>query len=335
LKKIVSFGEIMLRLTPFHYQRIEQAKTLSIEYGGSESNVAASLAQLGTAVNYVSRVPDNSFGLSALACMEGWGVNTQHCIYGGDRLGIYFVETGAGRRNSKVIYDRTGSSMYHLSPGMINWATIFKDAQWFHWSGITPSISQSAANACKEAVLAAREAGLMISCDLNYRSKLWKYGVHPDKIMPELIQDCDVISGDEDVLDTYFKIKSNNRKDAFEKLQNRFPNAKFISFTEREGLSATHNTYQGYLFHDNHIYESKKHDIPDIIDRLGTGDAFIAGLIHKLHGANQYKEEIQLCIDFATAVAVHKHYVAGDINIVSKEEVESLMAGNTGAKVRR
>lgn len=325
----------MLRLTPFNYQRIEQAKILGIEYGGSESNVATTLAQLGTAVNYVTRVPDNSFGRSALACMEEWGVHTGHCLYGGDRLGIYFVETGAGRRNSKVIYDRIGSSMYLLEPGMIQWAAIFKDAQWFHWSGITPAISQSAADACKEAVRAAREAGLMISCDLNYRSKLWKYGVHPNKVMPDLIRECDVISGDEDVLDTYFNIKSSGRKDAFEKVQNRFPKAKFISFTEREGLSATHNTYQGYLFYDNHIYESKKYDIPDIIDRLGTGDAFMAGLIHTLKDGPQNNDEIQLCIDFATAVAVHKHYIAGDINIVSKDEVESLVAGNTGAKVRR
>ncbi len=325
----------MLRLTPFNYQRIEQAKTLGIEYGGSESNVATTLAQLGTPVDYVTRVPDSSFGLSALACMEGWGVNTQYSVYGGERLGIYFVETGAGRRNSKVIYDRKGSSMYHLTPGMINWPAIFQDAQWFHWSGITPSISQSAADACAEAVQAARDAGLMISCDLNYRSKLWKFGVHPSEVMPQLIKDCDVISGDEDVLDIYFNIKSINREDAFKQMQNRFPRAKFISFTEREGLSAIHNTYQGYLFHDNLIYESKKYDIPDIIDRLGTGDAFMAGLINKLSSGAKDGNDIQSVIEFATAVAVHKHYITGDINVVSREEVESLMAGNTGAKVRR
>lgn len=325
----------MLRLTPNSYQRIEQAKTLAVEYGGSESNVAACLAHLGSQVDYVTRVPDNSFGHSALACLEGWGVHIHKSVFGGDRLGIYFVELGSGRRNSKVIYDRINSGMHLLAPGMIDWKEVFRDGRWFHWSGITPSISLSAAKATAEAVKAAREAGLMVSCDLNYRAKLWKYGVHPSEIMPELIESCDVISGDEDVLDTYFKIKSKHREDGFQRLYRLFPHIKFISFTEREGLSATHQTYQGYLFHQNKVYESKKYDIPDIIDRLGTGDAFMAGLIHTLQTGLENQEIIQSAVEFATATAVYKHYVPGDINVISMEDVEALMGGNTGAKVRR
>lgn len=325
----------MLRLTPVQYQRLEQAKLLNIEYGGSESNVATTLAQLDVPVHYITRVPDNSFGQSALGTLASVGVNVQDSVTGGDRLGIYFVELGAGKRNSRVIYDRVNSSMYLLKPGMIDWKSIFKSASWFHWSGITPSISLSAAEACAEAIQAARDAGIKISCDLNYRSKLWKYGVHPSEIMPDLIRSCHVISGDEDVLEVYFKIKSSSRLDAFEKLQSAFPHTEFISFSDREGLSATHNTYQGYLFHNKEVYESKKYDIPDIIDRLGTGDALMAGLIYKLQAWYEGKTDLQSSIEFATAIAVHKHYIPGDINRVSKEEVEALMAGNTGGKVRR
>lgn len=325
----------MLRLTPLNYQRLEQSRSFGVAYGGSESNVAACLAQLGMTVQYVTRVPDNSFGQSALACLEEWGVDTSHSILGGDRLGIYFVESGSGRRNSRVIYDRINSSMHQLQPGMIRWQDVFKDASWFHWSGITPAISRSAAEACAEAIRFALEAGIKISCDLNYRSKLWKYGVHPSEIMPQLVESCDVISGDEDVLDTYFKIKSKNRQDAFEQLQHRFPHVAYISFTEREGLSATHQTYRGYLFHHNRVYESKKYDLPDIIDRLGTGDAFMAGLIFKLQNGAGVDDVLQSGIEFATAVAVHKHYIPGDINVVTLEDVDALMGGNTGAKVRR
>jgi 2-dehydro-3-deoxygluconokinase len=332
LKAIVSFGEIMLRLTPFHYQRIEQSKSFAIEYGGSESNVAASLAQFNVPVKYITRVPENSFGTSALGYLAQVGVNTSQCIVGGDRLGIYFVELGSGRRNSKVIYDRTNSSMAKLEPGMIDWKTIFKDAGWFHWSGITPSISHSAAKATAEALHIANEMGLMISCDLNYRSKLWKYGKRPDQVMPELVALSHVIVGDEDVLEVYFKLKTNGMEDAFKKMSTQFKNIKYISFTDRQAFSATHNTYKGYLYHHGNILESKKYDMPDMVDRIGSGDAFMAGLIHKL---NQADPELQSTIEFATAAAVYKHYVPGDLNVFTMDDIESIMKGGTGGKVKR
>ena len=325
----------MLRLTPFMTQRLEQAKSFAIEYGGSESNVAATLAQLGSKVHYVTRLPDQPFGHSALGCLAQYGVDISQSIFGGDRLGVYYVELGSGRRNSKVIYDRKNSGMHTLAPGMIHWEAIFQEVDWFHWSGITPSISSSAAAATKEAILAAKKAGVTVSCDLNYRSKLWDYGSPPSLVMPALIDLCEVVVGDEDVMGVYFGIKSSGREDAFEKLKNRFPNIKSIAFTEREGLSATHNTYQGFLFHDNIIVESKKYDMPDMIDRIGSGDAFMAGLIFKLKALYQGECDNQEVIEFATATSVHKHYIPGDINIITLDDVMLMMKGGSGAKVRR
>lgn len=332
MKAVVSFGEIMLRLTPFHYQRIEQSKVLAIEYGGSESNVAASLAQFNAPVKYITRVPDNSFGRSALGYLAQVGVHTDQSIFGGDRLGIYFVELGSGRRNSKVIYDRKHSAMAKLEPGMIDWKTIFNDAGWFHWSGITPSISHSAAKATLEALRIARDMGLMISCDLNYRSKLWQYGKRPDEIMPELVALSNAIVGDEDVLEVYFNLKTHGMMDAFQKMSALFKNIKYISFTDREAWSATHNTYKGYLYHEGNIFESKKYDMPDMVDRIGSGDAFMAGLIFKL---NQPDPSLQSSIDFATAAAVYKHYVPGDLNYLTLDDVETLLKGGSGGKVKR
>lgn len=225
--------------------------------------------------------------------------------------------------------------MHTLTPGMIPWQEVFAAADWFHWSGITPAISSKAAAATQEAIFAARSAGITVSCDLNYRSKLWDYGVHPSLVMPALIEQCDVVVGDEDVMEVYFGIKSNGRLDAFEKLNNRFPNIKSIAFTEREGLSATHNTYQGFLFHDQAVFESKKYDMPDMIDRIGTGDAFMAGLIHKLSSLYQEGGTMQDVIEFATATGVHKHYIPGDINIITLDDVSLMMKGGSGAKVRR
>ncbi len=333
--KVISFGEIMLRLSPFNYQRLEQAKSFNIEYGGAESNVAASLAQLGLEVKYITRVPDNSFGQSALGWLASVGVDTKQSIIGGDRLGVYYVELGSGRRNSKVIYDRTQSGMATLQPGMIDWKEIFKGADWFHWSGITPSISHSAALACKEALLAARSSGLMISCDLNYRSKLWQYGMEPSLIMPELIEMSNVVVGDEDVLDVYFKLKTDGMQDAFEKMTARFPTIQYISFTERQALSATHNTYKGFLYHEGGITSSNLYDMPDIVDRIGSGDAFMAGLIHMLRPIEDKNKDLQRVIDFATAMAVYKHYVPGDLNVFTIEDVVALMKGSTGGKVKR
>jgi 2-dehydro-3-deoxygluconokinase len=328
---IICFGEVMLRLTPYMYQKLEQAKSLSLDFGGSESNVAVTLAQLNQAVRYVTRVPDNSFGETALNSLDQFGINTSYSIKGGERLGIYFVELGSGRRSSKVIYDRKNSGMHSLAPGMIDWSIVLPGCTWFHWSGITPALSKNAAAATKGAILAAKQAGVKISCDLNYRSKLWDYGIPPHKIMPELIELCDVIVGDMDVMDTYFQLPCSDMHDGFQKLSIRFPNLEFIGVSERSGLSATHNTYQGYLYHKGVIEVSTKYDLPDMVDRIGSGDAFTAGLIHQLQYTNNLKE----IVEFATATSVYKHYIPGDMNYFSIEDIHGLMHGQSGGKVKR
>ncbi len=328
---IVCFGEIMLRLTPYMYQKLEQAKSLSLDFGGSESNVAITLTQLHHKVRYITRVPANSFGETALNSLDQFGVDTSYSIAGGDRLGIYFVELGAGRRSSKVIYDRKNSGMHSLAPGMLEWNKIVTNCTWFHWSGITPALSKNAALATREAVLAARKAGLKISCDLNYRSKLWDYGTPPHEIMPELIDLCDVIIGDMDVMEIYFKLPCSDMYDGFQKLTARFPNLDYIGLSERSGLSATHNTYQGYLYHKGAIEASTKYDLPDMVDRIGSGDAFTAGLIHQLQITNNLKE----IVEFATATSVYKHYVPGDMNYFTTDDIKGLMNGQSGGKVKR
>lgn len=329
---IICFGEIMLRLSPFMYQKLEQSKSLTLDFGGSESNVAITLAQLLQNVRYVTRLPENSIGQAALNSLNQFGIDTSYSIHGGDRLGVYFVELGSGRRSSKVIYDRKNSGMHTLYPGMIDWDRVFEGANWFHWSGITPALSLNAAHACREAIIKAKQAGLKISCDLNYRSKLWDYGVKPYAIMPELIDHCDMIVGDMDVMDIYFQLPCNDMYDGFEKLSYRFPNLEYIGLTERTGYSATHNTYQGYIYHKGAIEESKKYDLPDMVDRIGSGDAFTAGLIHSLQNK---KNTLVEKIEFATATSVYKHYVPGDMNYFSQDDILGLIDGQSGGKVKR
>lgn len=335
MKRVICFGEIMLRLTPFMYQRIEQSKSFNMDFGGTESNVSAGLAQLGVPVDYVSRVPDSPLGKSALASLAQWGVNTQVSVFGGDRLGIYFVELGAGRRPSRVIYDRHNSGMHTLKPGLIDWQNIFHDADWFHWSGITPSLSASAAAATREAVELARAAGLLVSCDLNYRAKLWKYGTKPSEVMPALIEASDLIVGDEDVLEVYFGLKTQGIADAFAKLSQRFPKLKYIVLTDRKGHTASHFQYSAYLYLEGRICASRTYDLPDVIDRIGSGDAFMSGLIYKLLPDEDISPDPQNAIEFATACGVYKHYVPGDLNIFTESDIVALMQGHTGGKVGR
>lgn len=335
---IICFGEIMLRLTPPNQERLLQMRQLDVQFGGSEANVAVSLAQFGAKVQYVSRVPGSEMGHAALGEVRRYGVDTTPSVYGGDRLGLYYLEMGAGNRSSKVIYDRANSGMASLQKGMIDWADMFKTATWFHWSGITPAISQSAADATLEAIQAAREAGITVSCDLNYRANLWKYGKTPADIMPELMKGCDVMLGDGDTIDTYFGIKGNDYLEVMEKTFEAFPKLQYIAMTARKAYHASHNAYKGFLHNRKALFESREYDIPDILDRIGAGDAFMGGLIYCLSHPTpppQYESVEQYAVNFATATAALKHSVRGDFNLVSVTEVESLMGGNTGGKVNR
>ena len=326
---IICFGEIMLRLSPPNNLRMAQARSLDVQYGGSEANVAVALAQFGAQSAYVTRVPDSEVGRSSLGELKKYGVDTSLTVFGGKRLGLYYLEVGAGNRSSKVVYDREGSGMATLQEGMIDWHHIFKGATWFHWSGITPAISQSAADATLEAIKIANESGIIVSCDLNYRGNLWQYGKKPSEIMPELLNGCAVMLGDGDTIDTYFDIKGSDYKEVFEKTFQRFPKLQYIAMTARRAFHASHNAYKGFLHDGKTLYESREFDVPDIIDRIGAGDAFMGGLIYCL----QKNDTPQYCVDFAAATGAMKHSIHSDFNLATVAEVESLMKGNTGGKV--
>lgn len=342
--QIVTFGEIMLRLTPPGYQRFSQARQFEATYGGGEANVAVSLANYGEAVEYVTRLPKNELGEACLASLRAWGLGVGHILRGGDRLGIYFLETGAAQRASKVIYDRAGSSFAAIQPGMVDWKAVFARASWFHWTGITPAVSQGAAETCREAVLAAREMGVTISCDLNYRAKLWKWGKPAGEVMAELVSLCDVALGNEEDADKVFgirapesdvragQVQADQYRSVCQALAERFPALKSISITLRGSLSASHNTWSGVLWQAGEFYTAPTYDILPIVDRVGGGDAFMGGLIY---GLRKYPGDPQKALNFAAAAACLKHSIPGDFNAVSVAEVEALMGGDASGRVSR
>lgn len=345
-KKVVTFGEIMLRLSPPGFLRFSQTNSFDVVYGGGESNVAVSLANYGVPVEFVTRLPKNDIGLCAQMEMRKRGVSTSHVQWGGDRLGIYFLETGAVSRGSKVVYDRAHSSIAEMKAGMMDWDQVFEGVEWFHWTGITPAISQGAADACLEAVKAASAKGITISTDLNYRSKLWKYDGDREKIMTALTEYCDIILGNEEDAEKHFGIKPEGldittqghdvKGEAFlsvcKQMMKKFPRAKKVITTLRGSISASHNTWAGVLYDGEKMYESRQYQITDIVDRVGGGDSFMGGLIY---GLLNYPEDDQNALDFAVAASCLKHTIKGDANLVSKEEVEKLMGGDSSGRVAR
>lgn len=345
MSKVVTFGEIMLRLTPPGHKRFSQAHTFDVVYGGGESNVAVSLANYGLSTEFVTRLPNNDIGDCALMEMRKQNVGTNYIIRGGERLGIYFLEMGAVSRGSKVVYDRAYSSISTVEKGMINWRAVFADADWFHWTGITPAISQSAADVCLEAVKVASEMGLTISTDLNYRAKLWKYGVEPEAIMTELTSYCDIILGNEEDAEKHFGIKPEGvditteghkvKAEAFlsvcKQMMQKFPKAKKVITTLRGSISASHNTWAGVLYDGKTMFQSKEYQITDIVDRVGGGDSFMGGLIY---GISTYNND-QKALDFAVAASCLKHTIYGDANLVTVDEVEKLMGGDASGRVAR
>ncbi|MEC9195237.1 MAG: sugar kinase [Bacteroidota bacterium] len=346
MKKVVTFGEIMLRLSPPANLRLSQANSFDVVYGGGESNVAVSLSNYGVPVEFVTRLPQNDVGECAMMEMRKRGVGTQHIIYGGDRLGIYFLETGAVSRGSKVIYDRAHSAMAEITAGMIDWDSVFEGAGWFHWTGITPAISQGASDACLEAVKIASEKGITVSTDLNYRAKLWKYGKASEPIMTELTSFCDIILGNEEDAEKHFGIKPEGldittqgdqvKAEAFqlvcEQMMKKFPKAKKVITTLRGSISASHNTWAGILYDGKNIYTSPEYKITHIVDRVGGGDSVMGGVIY---GLLQYPEDDQNALNFAVAASCLKHTIKGDANLVTVAEVEKLMSGDASGRVAR
>ena len=344
-KKVVTFGEIMLRLATPGYLRFSQAKEFSATFGGGEANVAVSLANYGLNAEFVTRMPKNDIAKSCEMDLHKYGVKTDNFI-GGDRLGIYFLETGAVARASKVVYDRAHSAIAEIKPGMIDWEKVLKGADWFHWTGITPALSQGAADACLEAIKVANKLGVTVSCDLNYRKNLWKYGKSAAEIMPALVEGCDVILGNEEDAEKVFGIKpegfdvaqTNGEVNAAEfesvcsQLMKKFPRAKKVIITLRGSINANHNTWGGVLFADGKLFQSRRYDITHIVDRVGGGDSFMGGLIY---GLLTYTGDDQKALDFAVAASCLKHTIYGDYNLATVEEVEKLMSGDASGRVSR
>ena len=336
----------MLRRATPDYLRFSQAKELTATFGGGEANVAVSLANYGVEVDFVTRLPQNDIAAACVGELRRYGVGVNNIVYGGERLGIYFLETGAVARPSKVVYDRAHSSISTIEPGMIDWESVFADADWFHWTGITPAISASAAEVCLEACRVANRMGVTVSCDLNFRKNLWKYGKTAGEVMPALVECCDVILGNEEDAEKVFGIKPEGfdvaategkvEQAAFEsvcrQLVERFPRAKKVIITLRGSINANHNTWGGVLYDGERLYSSPRYDITHIVDRVGGGDSFMGGLIY---GLREFVGDDERALRFAVAASALKHTIYGDFNLVTVAEVENLMRGDGSGRVSR
>ncbi|MFN8240776.1 MAG: sugar kinase [Bacteroidales bacterium] len=343
-KRIVTFGEIMLRLATPEHQRFTQAVSYNATFGGGEANVAVSLANYGLDTDFVSRLPLNDLGEATIMDLRKHNVGTGFILRGGERLGIYFLETGSVSRPSKVIYDRANSSIAGIEPGMVDWDKVFEGAGWFHWTGITPAISRGAAEACQEAINAAVKKGITVSCDLNYRKNLWKWGKTASEVMPALVEGCDIILGNEEDAEKVFGIKPEDTDvskghvsaekfgSVCSKLMHRFPRAKKVIITLRGSINADHNTWSGVLYDGRNLFKAPEYQITHIVDRVGGGDSFMGGLIY---GLLTYPGNDQKALDFAVAASCLKHTIHGDYNLVSVAEVEQLMKGDGSGRVVR
>lgn len=342
--KVVTFGEIMMRLSPPGYQRFTQARSFDVLYGGGEANVAVSLANYGIPVEFISRLPANEIGDACIQFIRQYGVGVEHVVRGGERLGIYFLEMGVAQRPSVVLYDRSNSSIATIEKGMIDWNKAFSDADWFHWTGITPAITAGTADVCLEAVQIAHQKGITVSCDLNYRAKLWKWGKKANEVMPELVKNCDIAIGNEEDAEKVFgikapeaditagKVSSSQYRYVCDELAKRFPSLKTIAITLRGSLSASHNTWSGVLWHQGEFYSAPTFDIAQIVDRVGGGDSFMGGLIY---GLKTYGSDYQKALNFAVAASCLKHSIFGDFNVVKIAEVEKIMGGDVSGRVSR
>jgi 2-dehydro-3-deoxygluconokinase len=341
-QKIVTFGEIMLRLKPPNFERLFQSPLLEATFGGGEANVAVSLSNFGMDSSYVTVLPSNDIGNSCIAELRRFGVDTSLIARKSGRMGIYFLENGSNQRPSKVIYDRAESSIALAKPGDIDWKKVFDGATWFHITGITPAISASAAELSIESVKVASDLGITVSCDFNYRANLWKYGKSAIEVMSDLVKYVDVgIANEEDcqkslgitvdVAVEKGELNIEQYRSLSKKVLDKFPNMKIIAITLRESKSADHNGWSACMNDRNNFYLSRKYEIYDIVDRVGGGDAFSGGLIY---GLNKYENK-EDALNFAVAASCLKHSISGDFNRVSAAEVEKLMGGDASGRVQR
>ncbi|MEI7957466.1 MAG: sugar kinase [Verrucomicrobiota bacterium] len=338
MSDVVTFGEIMMRLATPGFLRFAQTSALELTYGGGEANVAVSLVNYGLSADFVTRLPKNDMGQRAINELRGIGVGTGHIARGGERIGIYFLETGASQRASKVTYDRAHSAIAEIQPGEVNWEAAFKGARWFHWTGITPALSDNAAAVVEEACKVARQMGLTISTDLNYRKKLWSKQ-KAGEVMGKLMQYVDVCIANEEDAESVFgihgaevtsgKIEHAQYEDVARQLTERF-GFKQVAITLRESYSASHNGWSAMLWSGGKAYYSRKFDL-NVIDRVGGGDSFGGGLIF----ASLRGDAPQQAIEFAVAASALKHTIPGDYNRATLEEVEALVKGDGSGRVQR
>lgn len=340
MKKVVTLGEIMLRLSTPGYSRFVQADSFDVVYGGGEANVAVSLANYGLKPYFVSKLPHNPIGDSAINSLRRYGVDTSFVARGGNRVGIYYLETGASMRPSKVVYDRAHSSISEARVEDFDFDAIFKDADWFHFSGITPALSDLAAEVTEQALIAAKKHGVTVSVDLNYRKKLWTQE-KAKSVMTKLMSYVDVCIGNEEDAEkvlgfkpgktdvTSGELELDGYKSIFKQMMDTF-NFKYVVSSLRESYSASDNGWSALIYDGNEFYQSKKYDLR-IVDRVGGGDSFAAGLIYGLLTDKTYQD----ALEFAVAASALKHTIPGDFNMVSLDEVETLVAGDASGRVQR
>lgn len=345
--RIVTFGEVMLRLKAPGFERLLQSPSLEATFGGGEANVAVSLAQFGRQVTYVTALPRNPLSEGCVAFLRGKGVDTSKIVYTGERMGIYYYEAGANQKPSRVVYDRTHSAIMDVVPSTFDWDRILEGAAWFHITGITPALSASAAEIALVAMQTAHAKGVRVSCDYNYRKNLWKYGKVAPDVMTGLVhyadigianeEDCQLALGisvekgdwEEDIESG--KINTAKYRLLCEKVLSAFPNLKYQAITLRESYNADRNGWSACLHNGREFHVSKHYELTDIVDRVGTGDAFAAGLIHGLSGGMAD----QVALEFAVAASCLKHSIPGDMNFCSAEEVRALMAGEGSGRIQR
>ena len=331
MSRFVNLGEIMLRLKAKGHERLLQSPAFEATFGGSEANVAVSLANFGLDSSFVTALPDNDIGDLALMELRKFGVDVSQVVRSGHRVGVYYLEAGSNQRPSRVIYDRRGSSIAETDAGLFDWDAIFSDAAWFHISGITPALSLQAASLSLEACRQARERNVAISCDLNHRAQLWQYGKSAPEVMTGLVELADVAIGNASNCRASLGIEAENHEALAQKVTDRFPNLSTLAITNRQSQSADRNTLSAALWSEGEFLDGPRYKIRDIVDRVGGGDAFAAGLIF---GLQHYPDKAQ-ALAFATAAGCLKHTIPGDFNRVSVAEVEALVGGDASGRVRR
>ncbi len=341
-QKIVTFGELLLRFSKPDHLRLSQGDLFTSKYGGSEANVAVSLAAQGEEVSYITRLPNNPVGLAGAQCLAQLGVDISHIVFGGRRVGSYYFESAAGMRPAKVVYDRDHSAYYELAPGMIPWHDILRDADIFHVSGITAAISQQAADATFEALDVADELGVQVSYDINYRKNLWHYGADARQTLSRMLERCDMMFGDAiefewlsehpqppfTAVDSHFEMQMEEYRAWFDDLHARYPRVRLWLMGMRNMVSSNHHTLTALLWADGQLLQAPIYDIPDVVDPMGVGDAFMGGFLHAIR---IFPDDRQRQLNYSLAAATLKYTVPGDFNLSTEEEIIDLVDGRYDA----